>query len=499
MGVIKRQGAKTLVVNYAGAIIGGLAVLFVYSSNDEIYGYAHWLFSTATLLMPVASLGVHALIIKFYPAYSQTDKERFNGFLSLIIGLLVAAFLMFLLCWKLLSVHFYSYLRTEAMNYEIFKSYENYVLILVFLFVALKFLSNQSANKLRITIPNLIQQFGYKLFLPTLILLYAYYDWTIHRFSWGMILFFAASTLLLIFYVYRLGGLRFAGIKRPYPQFSYIEMLKFSIYSIFNQIGSSLAMRIDSVMIPIILGSTTSNSYYVKAFFIANFVEMPTRSLNQIASPILSKAWTDNNLEQIKSIYKKASQNLFAIGLYIFLGLWFCIDDLVKLSSDPESFPHIRMIFLFVGSAKLIDMLTSVNSYIIGYSRLYRYNLFFIVFLGLMNLFLNIKWIGDFGITGAAMASATSLFLFNLIKLLFIWKNFEMLPFTMSNLKATILASAIFSLYFITDFNFHPLINILLKASLVSFLYLPIAYFWKLSPDINNSIRNYIKKLRQWN
>ncbi len=496
MGIIKRQGSKTLLVNYLGAAIGAAAVLFVYSSNDAIYGYAHWLFSTATLLMPLASFGVLSLIIKYYPDFNRENDRNFNGFLSLIAILLIAAFLVFLLIWNLLTPAFYGLLKTEEMNYAIFQSYEKYILILVFLFVLLRFLSNQSANRLRIVIPNLIQQFGYKLYLPILVLLFAYYEWTIHQFSLGMVLFFAVASVIMVIYVYSLRGLRFSAVKRPRADFRYRDMASFSLFGILNQLGNSVAMRIDSVMIPIIMGSTEFNSFYVKAFFMANFIEMPTRSLNQIASPIISKAWKENDLVEIKTVYKKASANLLVVGLFVFLGIWYCLDDLVNISSDPDSFPFVREIFLLIGFAKLIDMMTSVNSHIIGYSDFYKYNLLFIVSLAVLNLILNIKLIDAHGIVGAAIASAISIFLFNLMKLIFIKLRFGMLPFSLSNVKSLVLAGALFAMYFVIDFNFHPILNIFLKAGLITAIYLPIAYYWNISSDINKSIDDILNKIK---
>ncbi len=495
MGIIKRQSTKTLIVNLIGSIIGAIAVLFIYSSNDEIYGYANWLYSTATLLIPLASLGVLSLVLKYYPAYQESDRSRFNGFLSLISLLLGGSFILFLLIWKFLTPVFYKLLKSNNMNYELFQDYEIYLLILLFLFILLRFLTNQSANRLRIVMPNLIQQFGYKLFLPLWVLAYAFYGFGQVAFSWGIILFFAAASLTLIIYLVYLKALNFGKISKPSKDFSYKEMTSYSVFGILNQIGTGLSMRVDSVMIPIMLGSTALNSYYVKAYFIANFIEMPTRAINQIASPIISKAWQKNDLQEISSVYKKASSNLLLVGFFIFLGLWYCLDDLVSISSDPKSFPHVRTIFLLIGAAKLIDMVTSVNTHIITFSKLFKYNLIFILFLGSFNLLLNLKLIVSHGIVGAAMASAIAMLLYNVIKLIFIWRKYSLLPFTLGNLKSLTLSSVLFALYFFIDFSFHPVVNILLKASFVSIIYLPIAYFWKISEEANETIDSYIKHL----
>lgn len=496
MGIIKTQGTQTLIVNLLGAVVGAVAVLFIYSSNDEIYGYSTWLFGTATLLMPLASFGALSLVVKFFPDFSRDDKQSYNGFLSLLLLILTGAFAVFLLFWQLVNPWLYKLLGNSEMDYDLYKSYQFYILILVFLFIILRFLGNQAANYFKIVIPNLIQQFGYKLFLPLLVLAYASFSWNVDLFSWAMIAFFAAAVIVMIIYLIQLGALKFAKPRRPYSGFRYSEMAQFSFFGALNQVSTGMAMRIDAVMIPFILGSTSFNSYYLKAFFIANFIEMPTRSLNQIANPIVSKAWSRNDTTEIADIYKKASNNLFVVGLYIFLGLWYCLDEFVQISSDPNSFPHLKAIFLLLGAAKLVDMITSTNSLIIGYSRLYKYNFAFMIFLGLLNLLLNLKFIPEHGIVGAAMASAISLFLYNLIKLLFIWKKFDMLPFSAGNLKSLLLAGIIFMVYFVWPLDINPLVDIAIKAIWVSAIYLPIAYFWKISTDINETVDKYLRKYK---
>jgi len=493
MGIIRRQGIKTTLVSYIGVIVGTAAVLFVYPLNDAFYGYAQWLYTLSYLLIPLASGGVLSLVIKYFPSFNDSQSENFNGFISLITIWLLGFYAIFLIFWFLFKPLFIQGLNALNLNGALIEQNEIVILLLVFLSIFVALFSNQSYNRLRVTVPTIITQLGFKIFLPLLILITLYYKLPQSYVAWGMIGFFFIANILLIIYLKFIGGLKFGKIKKPQDFVGYKEMAKFSFYGSMNQLSSSLAQKIDSIMIPLFL-EMAKNGFYSKALFITNVIEMPTRSLTQIASPIISKAWKENDIEELSNVYKKASANLFVIGAFFFLVIWYILDDIIAISSNPAAFPSARIIFLWVASSKLVDMLTSVNSQIIVYSEKYRYNLFFLLFLAGLNIYLNFILIPVHGIVGAAMATAISLFIFNMMKLVFILFQFGLHPFTSSNIKVFTIFIIVLAFYFFIPFNFVPLINIIVKCIFLAILYLPIAYFWNISPDINELINNYLKK-----
>ena len=189
------------------------------------------------------------------------------------------------------------------------------------------------------------------------------------------------------------------------------------------------------------------------------------------------------------------------MAVFFFVMIWYVLDDLVAISSNPDSFPNARMIFLFLGLGKLTDMLTSVNTQIISYSKAYRYNLFFLLFLGISNVVLNYVLISRYGLLGAAVATAGSLFLYNLLKLLFIQFRFKMHPFSASTAKTFALLVVFLLLFEIIAIGFHPIINIALKAFVISVLFGTVSFYLLISEDINTIIRNFINKIKKqiWN
>jgi len=78
-----------------------------------------------------------------------------------------------------------------------------------------------------------------------------------------------------------------------------------------------------------------------------------------------------------------------------------------------------------------------------------------------------------------------SITLYSLAKLLFVVKRMKLFPFTSKTIIAFGLLLGCFLVFYFWDFTFHPIINIVLKSSIVSIVYLAFSYKLKLSNDIN--------------
>lgn len=501
MGIIKRQSIKSSIVNYLGAIVGAMAVFFVYPLDKEIYGFAQFLYSTAYLLIPLATLGGLSLVVRYYPTFNTKNSSSYNGFLSLLVTILSIAYVVFVLLWvffgngllRLLNKLLQSFGIT-SLDISVIQDNQVYILLLLGILILLQFLLLQSANKLRIVVPNIIEKLGFKLFLPLLVLAYVYLGLSRSQFAFALIGFFGAACLLMLIYLRIIGGLQFGRIRKPSSEFSYKEMSKYSLFGSLNHLSSGLATRVDSIMVAMFLGFAKNGAYNM-ALVIAGVVEIPTRSINQISGPIISKAWKENDLTEIDTIYKKASTNLFLFGSFVFLGIWYSLDDLVRLSSNPDSFIHVRWIFLALGVGKLTDMITSVNTQIIVYSTKYKYNLYFIAFLAVCNVVLNFIMIPKYGIVGAAIATSLSLIAYNIIKLIFIYTSYGLHPFTISSFKTVLILLGLALMFYIFPTDWHPIVSILIKGMFVVLIFLPIAYFWNISDDVNEMLRSVLKKL----
>ena len=160
----------------------------------------------------------------------------------------------------------------------------------------------------------------------------------------------------------------------------------------------------------------------------ATLVQIPGRSIMQIGKPILAKAWERNDRDEIQDLYHKSALNQMLIGSLMFIGIWLNIDDVLLLV--PEKYQGVQYVFFFIGIAKLFDTSCGLNGGILVTSDKYRYDLVINVILIVLTLITNVIFIPIYGMEGAALATAVSVIIYNMLKwfLLKYWYGFQ--PFT---------------------------------------------------------------------
>jgi len=153
-----------------------------------------------------------------------------------------------------------------------------------------------------------------------------------------------------------------------------------------------------------------------------------------------------------------------------------------------------QYVIFFIGLAYLIDASTGVNGVILATSRFYKYESFFSVALIGVTIAANLLFIPHYGVTGAAIASALTLFIFNLARYLFILLIFKMQPFTYRT-PLTIIIGLL--AYFLTDL-IPPFSNFiadgLLRLAMITLLFGGTTYLLELSEDLNGIIDKMIRK-----
>lgn len=273
-------------------------------------------------------------------------------------------------------------------------------------------------------------------------------------------------------------------------------MLSFLSFSSLTSISNLLAFRIDMIMIASLL-SLQANGIYAKILIIASIIDLPTKILSRTASPEISRAWESSDMKRIQSIYKKSSLNLFLLGSFLFILLWYILEDLINISSNPASFENGQMIFLFLAIGKLVDLIASVNKSIIGYSPSYKINFMLIAFLGVANVILNYLLIGKFEIIGAAISTGVSLLLYNVIKLCFILYKYKMHPFTKELLIVILVGIFTFTAMLFIPTVQNPFINLFLKSILILVLFgVPVLIF-KPSLDLVESYEKVFQRIKR--
>jgi O-antigen/teichoic acid export membrane protein len=266
---------------------------------------------------------------------------------------------------------------------------------------------------MRIVVPKLIRdvylRFGMSLLLIANYLHYLTFD----QLMGAITLLYFSGLLINIVYIHQLRGinlkpdftvLKDAKIKR--------EILYFLGFIIIAGIGSTLVNKIDSYMISSLI-NLSSFTVYSTALFIATVIEMPYRAVSQISTPIVAEALNQNDMVKVKDIYRKSAINQTLVGLAIFLLIWINTDSIFAMMPNGEAFKAGKYVILFIGLSKIFDLLTGVNSAILGNSKFYFFGLYFMFVLAAIAITSNYLLIPQLGIIGVGIATALSILIYN--------------------------------------------------------------------------------------
>ncbi|MBU2921367.1 oligosaccharide flippase family protein [Winogradskyella psychrotolerans] len=484
MGIVLNQSFKNTITTYLGFGIGAINTLFLYTNflSDEYYGLVAFLLSAANIMMPFMAFGVHNAIVKFYSTFKS--KNSINSFLTLML---------FLPLLFIIPTAFIGYFAYDTLVDWLSREnpiVENYVWHIFILAVAMAYFEIFFAwtkVQMQTVFGNLMKEIFHRVCIM-LLLIAVFFDWlTVGNFIVALVGVYVLRMVIMKLYAYsvRFPKLKFQKVENRF------SILKYSGLMIIAGSVAMLILDIDKFMIGVMLPDIEQVAYYSVAIFIATVIAVPQRAMHQIMLPLTAKYLNESDKIALEDLYKRSSITLLVVSGFIFLLIILNINQLYQIL--PEKFTGGLFVVLIVSLAKLYDNSLGNNNAILFNSDYYRMVLFFGVLLALMAIVLNAVFIPVYGIEGSAFATFLAVFIYNTIKIIFVKRKFNMLPFTIGSAKV-ILALIVLSLaFYFWDFPFHPVMNIILKSGLIGLIYFVLIYKLNVSKDISEQIKKYLK------
>ncbi|MGC4129849.1 MAG: lipopolysaccharide biosynthesis protein [Bergeyella sp.] len=489
MSVVARQGFKYSIVGYLGFLLGTFSAIFIFPYDMEFYGKLRFVLPMAEIFLPVVVFGVSFSNVKFFHQTSLDGKH--HNFLSLS---LIFVFLNFLIVsgGYLLANTLFPELKTMEiwkMKNLIFPL----VLILALSAVFNKFLSNYK----RIVVPNIFENL-----LPKIANLGAFVlFFFLHVPEKGAYLFF-----IVMFFIGLLGYIFYTNkLERIQPDFStdyfkkdslWKNIFNYSFYGFLGNIGNFIAMRIDNVMIGEFLNFEL-NGVYSTLLAIISLISIPAMGLYNISAPIINKTIEEENYEELDRIHKKSSLTLFFTGLVLLSCVLVGFHYLTDFIKNGHLLKQAEPVVWVLGFATLFDLATGFNGHIISLSKYYRFNIVVMLFLAFTTVALNLIFLKytHLELLGIAIAFAISLTLYNLIKIIFNYRKFNVFPLTIEMMYAMILGTlAITVAILLPDFN-SSFLNLVYKPLIVLAFFFTGNHFMKIFPLEDYISKSFLKSI----
>ena len=160
----------------------------------------------------------------------------------------------------------------------------------------------------------------------------------------------------------------------------------------------------------------------------------------------------------------------------------------------PPEYAKGEMVIIFFGLANLVSASAGACKIILSTSSYYKYQTYMMIILIVVVIISNIILIPIMGITGAAVASLISMFIYTGLTVMALKKFFGLWPFVFKHMIALLLTAVIYlAAGLIPEMNL--IVDIAIRSTVIIILFGAGVLLFNLSED-SKSILNSLRKNR---
>lgn len=457
MGVIARQSIRGALANYLGVAIGFFTTFFVLTDclTQEEIGLTRVMVDAAMLFSGLAQLGTNASIIRFFPFF-KSDDDKNHGIFGWSILIPFIGFLLFALFFFLCKDQI---VATYSQKSPLIANYCYLLLPLTFFALYLTVFETNASVLLRITVPRLVREVGIRVFNLICYLLYGNGVISLDLFVLLFCLSYAVAMLVNFFYLMSLGKISFRIDWQFINRHRLKEIVLYTLFMTATVLAGNIPL-INSLFLGAQTGLALTGVYTI-AFYIANIVEVPYRSLGAISRPLVAQAVRDDDWHEVNRLGKQVSLHQFLVSSLIFFLIWINLEPLFAVIPHGEEYVDGMGVVFFLGLAKIVNSSLSIGTDILNYSKKYPFSLFFIAILTVSAIVFNNKLIPLWGINGSACATLFSYLLYFLLLLFFLWRTLHVNVFGGKHLVVLVLLLALFGINYLWTWLVTPLLGFL--------------------------------------
>jgi O-antigen/teichoic acid export membrane protein len=141
-------------------------------------------------------------------------------------------------------------------------------------------------------------------------------------------------------------------------------------------------------------------------------------------------------------------------------------------------------------------MATGANSSVFGTSKYYKVQTALLIMLVLFLVISNLILIPKLGVVGAAIGSAGSLILLNILRYLFLYFKFKLQPYNIRFIYVILIGAAAYLAASQIPVFSNYIIDILIRSTFVTLIFCLPIYVFKISEDINTKSDEILRLLK---
>ena len=233
----------------------------------------------------------------------------------------------------------------------------------------------------------------------------------------GLVIIFFSSTFFIFRIIKSSNFLKYINSK---------DMIRQSIPMMISSSVLLLMSWVDSLMIGSFIGEHEVGVYNV-AVKVALLTSFTLSAVNSIAAPKISRAFNNEKEVEFKNIVIQTTKTIFFSTIPIVFVI-FLFPEFI-LNFFGEEFLVAKTALLILAFSQVLNAMSGSVGVILtmtGKEKVYQNILLFAL---VINIILNLLLIPEYGIEGAAIASASSLIFWNLYSVYYVYIHYNILTF----------------------------------------------------------------------
>ncbi|MDR0765586.1 MAG: polysaccharide biosynthesis C-terminal domain-containing protein [Odoribacteraceae bacterium] len=443
MGIIIRQSIKSTLVNYAGTFIGFLTTMVIatrWLTGEEI-GLTRILFEAATLVACLAQLGITTSAVRFFPRFKH-GEPRHGGFFTYLLLIPAAGALVVVPLFLLFEGEIAGYFRARS---SLFVDYIDWVIPLALFLVYTGVFEIYANLLMRIVIPRFIREVVTRVLIVAVYLLYGTGVLDLTGFVAGYVLVYGVTLALHYWYVTCISPPATRRERPRAPAATRAEFTRYTLVLVLGVTGNAVAARLDLFMVSGMIG-LASGGVYTIAFFMAAIIELPSRSITAISTPVVADTLQAGDFTRANLLYKKVALHQLVAGGFIFLLLWANIDNVYDVIPNGDDFRAGKWVVFYIGLSRLVVLFLGFGYPLLSFSRYYHWTLYLTPFVSAVTLGANYLLIPRLGITGSAIATLLAVAITYAVQQWLVFTKLKGNPYSLAIVKALALFAALFAL-----------------------------------------------------
>ncbi|MET0634777.1 MAG: lipopolysaccharide biosynthesis protein [Chitinophagaceae bacterium] len=489
---IRRQSIISSLVIYTGFAVG-LVNTYFFTKHFETteYGLTGIFIAVATMMLAFANLAMPTYIWKFYHYYDDFLPPRKNDMITWALVVSTIGFILVLIVgWILKDL----VIRKFGAKSPELLSYYYWIFPMGLGLTIFAVLEAYAWNLGKPVLTNFLKEIQWRLLVTVLIVLFMVgiipnFDLFIKLYAFTHL--GIAVTLFFILWSKGRIHLTFHVSKVSRRYFRKIATLCSFVYA--STIIFTLSQVFDTIVIAA-YGGVDKAGIFTLATLMTSVIHAPQRGVVAAAVPHLSRAWKEKNIELIQKIYQRSSINLliFASGIFVLIALNYN-EAILTLKLKPDYLLGFSA-FILLGITRVIDLGTGVNSEIIATSNFWRFQLISGVVLLLLMIPLTIFLTRTYNILGPAIANFIAITVYNSMRIIFLYRKYQLFPFTIRSLYALLTALGCWVVCYFIFMDVHGWLGIIGRCTLFVLLYAGLNAWFRLSPDIHPVVNTMLQK-----